>query len=522
MHPRYRRIIITGDVFRPFVFKEDPSFPLCHQQRNIRSLWSLLAPFASEISPIINLLCLDSKKSFLHDFEGFGHLNKSLSLYEWAAFYDDTSYFLPFTSQFSLIYSKTDLVLGFELPPCIRALLTSLGVDFINFQLHPVRFTPTRIFACSSNNLRISQLLHKVSISNDLFFDIAESLIKYYQNSKVAPNFNQHEKYTLFVDQLFGDASTIVNGKFSTISSEISSYQNICDSSQNVMYRPHPLAKNHDDLNADFLVSFGVKWISRSYNIYHLLSSPLLTSVLGLSSSVLHEAQFFNKESTYILPLTNHRKHLLYESCPVFPFFQHPQFWRSLLFDEYFPDNLLENMKNAALAESLAISYPLKPQILSCRQYLISNQKVTLSQPLAFSSLEKIKLPLSGSHKLMIRNSSIFLSFETSSLSKISSCNYLLIRLKGFMSNDKILGRVDLKSIELRMKSQSISLSIKSSSNCSDLDIYIPKSQISRIVKCFAIQFQRMSMAHFTLQIYPPDSLLPCLYLDNVILFASF
>ncbi|MFZ4545768.1 MAG: hypothetical protein ACOYOA_17095, partial [Saprospiraceae bacterium] len=87
-------------------------------------------------------------------------------------------------------------------------------------------------------------------------------------------------------------------------------------------YKPHPYEKNENAIS--FFKEIGFQ-ITES-NVYDLLSSNSLKTVMSLNSSVLHEAIFFKKSTVRL-----HQKDIYQNTVPVHKDFLSQKFWSTIL-----------------------------------------------------------------------------------------------------------------------------------------------------------------------------------------------
>lgn len=175
----------------------------------------------------------------------------------------------------SLLSRELDLTICFEGPMSWRH---QTRTRFIDVWCHPCRFMDDLVFGVRSNFLDLSQF----SISKEeMVFSanlVRASMIR-------EPSEPVDPGTTLVIGQTARDRSVIVDGAVKGLSDFA---DQIPDAS--VLFKPHP----HEDS--------GLFRNKTRTNIYKLLSLPQIDHVIGLSSSVLFEAQFFDKRITQFLP----------------------------------------------------------------------------------------------------------------------------------------------------------------------------------------------------------------------------
>lgn len=174
------------------------------------------------------------------------------------------------------------------------------------------------------------------------------------------------ENSALIIGQTRKDLSVEKDNKFLNITDYGEYLGTLCEKFDKVYYLPHPREKrNRESIN--FLKRYKNAETLKNVNVYTLLANENIKKVVAISSSVLYESQFFNKEYEYLYrPLYNIDEPYGENTfVSVYNEFFNATFWKELLEDFYTPKancldvnyfefckNKLRNLKNLYWAYS--------------------------------------------------------------------------------------------------------------------------------------------------------------------------
>lgn len=213
-------------------------------------------------------------------------------------------------SQESLNYlnqfiDETTLIIGYELSYQTRSLFSKLNVPFVDMWLHPVRFLDDVLFGMNSNINSINESIFKYNIEEDLMYLYADKIkIQTYKGwrrieAAVKPN------SALFVGQMLNDKSICSEGKMLSLLDFKEKFDELGRDYNKVYYSRHPYIKNGDEEIMSYINSCDFAEVT-DIPTYRLLSSNRIKKVASLSSSILSEAKYFNKEVDYFFkPVMN-------------------------------------------------------------------------------------------------------------------------------------------------------------------------------------------------------------------------
>lgn len=183
------------------------------------------------------------------------------------------------------------------------------------------------MFSLNSNNKNIQKQIEKYKISEKKIFKQA-SVVKD-QCSFFMPQMTIKLKKNsaLLLGQLFQDKSVIKNNSFLTLLDYKKELKELAIQYSKIYFLKHPLMSSKDfQIILDGLKDIANIQYIEKVNTYHLLSQTEIKAVIGLSSSVLKEAQYFGKKSIYLYkPVLNDNYIHIYKKIYT------SKFWNTIL-----------------------------------------------------------------------------------------------------------------------------------------------------------------------------------------------
>ncbi|EOW9471640.1 HAD family hydrolase [Vibrio cholerae] len=224
-----------------------------------------------------------------------------------------------------------DFLIGYEISPQTRIILNDLGIGFIDIWLHPIRYLDDILFAFNSNNDSIKRLLANESINEEIFYTYATkhkiSKYKGYKRKSIEIEPNS----AVFIGQTLNDKAIAKDGCMLSILDFKKELDLAIEKYSKVYYSRHPYVKSGDDKILSYLKEKGVKLTD--YSAYDLLCSDDVNFVFSISSSVVHEAKYFGKNTKFlykpIFELSNDIGFNNYSS--IFQRFSFSYFWSKVL-----------------------------------------------------------------------------------------------------------------------------------------------------------------------------------------------
>lgn len=222
------------------------------------------------------------------------------------------------------------LVIGYELSAPTREVLSRAGITYVDIWLHPVRYLDDVLFALKSNNSDIDSELHRFDTNEDVYYSYADRLrVQNYRGFRRA-KLDLHANSALFVGQTLYDKAISLNGKMLSLLDFKERFSTLCDEFDRVYYSRHPFVKSGDEEVLSFIKRFKNVEITDEPT-YFLLASDEIRKVVSISSSVVHEAKYFSKNTEfYFRPVINIGGGVNCYSS-IYQEFLFPSFWASVL-----------------------------------------------------------------------------------------------------------------------------------------------------------------------------------------------
>lgn len=334
--PSHSRIVITGDLLRPFPVEDGWEGATW---KNIRWLSALLRPLLPDTAPAPTTLAWDALMpagtGALFDTPAlYDALGEPLNLQSWARLAQRD------TAPDALVEALREplqgaLVIGYELPPVLLDAFRQLQLPVIDLILHPLRFLPDLVFAMRTNVPAFHQVLQGHALDpSEVTRQVGLIQAK---AAWMPPPEPMPPGTALLLGQVASDRAMVqADGRFARLEDHLGELHRLCAEHPLVLFKPHPYAA-HDP--AAHAVLQQLPCIVRtSANFYHLLAQPELDAVMALNSSGLVEARAFGRRAHQLVPFlydfdssqTPADGHL---GSPVAlsPAWTEPGFWRALL-----------------------------------------------------------------------------------------------------------------------------------------------------------------------------------------------
>lgn len=263
------KIFITGDLMRP---NPDGS---ANQLANINWLYALISRQLEKLTGIKpKKLLRESGRTDLGDWLKTEDINTPC----WHLDQVDLRMADP----------KKTLIIGFELPKNSKHQLRESGFKYIDVVIHPIRFLDDIVPALQTSGLPV--ISDKFLLTEGDFY-LHANLIKN-EVKRIFP-LDISENTALIIGQTKVDKSLfdIHKGFFSLLHFK-GEIEDICRRYSNVLFKPHPYQIDPEVMS--FMKKNKIK-ITNS-NVYGLLANDNVKSIYAISSSVLYEAKYFEKE----------------------------------------------------------------------------------------------------------------------------------------------------------------------------------------------------------------------------------
>lgn len=230
------------------------------------------------------------------------------------------------------VLSPKDTIIAYELSHQTRELLTGAGLTYIDFWLHPVRFHDDIFFAVSSNDQAIRQRLAAWRLDSRLLtlraMEIRLSLIR----GHIRQNKKPPDNSALFIGQTPYDKALMQEGRMLNLLHYRQEFEALSEQYDTVLYSRHPVVHSGDGDVLRYVKSLPFAQLVRTPS-YFLLAMEQVHGVYSISSSVVHEATYFGKETGYFFappfPVEDTPAATAYS--PIYGHFLTPQFWGGVL-----------------------------------------------------------------------------------------------------------------------------------------------------------------------------------------------
>jgi len=240
-------------------------------------------------------------------------------------------------TQESIDYLKTfiepgTLLLAYELSEDTRKIINKLGITYIDIWLHPVRYMEDIMFGFYSNHKTIYNNLSKYLLNDEYIYNQATLLkIQNYKGWK-RQNLKIQKNAGVFFGQTLEDKAIAKDGKFLTLLDFKQEIEEFAARHSTIYYIRHPYVKKGDEDILKYINSHPKIQVSR-HTSYPLIADDRVTEIMSISSSLVHEASYFNKTSSFlyksILNFDNNFEEEGY--ITIFQDFMSNKFWSEIL-----------------------------------------------------------------------------------------------------------------------------------------------------------------------------------------------
>lgn len=224
------------------------------------------------------------------------------------------------------------------MPKYLKEVVNKAGAYFLDIRISPLRFASDLYIAIQTNDPHLEQRIKNFEIKYEeiqLEASLVKASVRHLR--RYSPHNYEYNDSIIFLGQTPDDASLISceNNRFISLEDFSQKIESILNSEFNkncrLLYKPHPSAPP-DHLEKEIMLlrrNTGKDVQLCRENIYILLGSDDKCKFMGISSSALQEATFFDKES-YILykPICDLREYTQIR----FNDFISPYFWKHVLY----------------------------------------------------------------------------------------------------------------------------------------------------------------------------------------------
>lgn len=187
------------------------------------------------------------------------------------------------------------IVIGFELPDPLAAVIEASAGALLKLAIHPCRFMDDLLLLGDSSHPVFAEALARSALDQRELFWAAGLLSRQLKGSAVIPAGEKLDRLALLAGQMAMDRALVGKDGFLNLAQFSEEIERIASEHDLLLARPHPYAA-FDTASALELVKIpNLRFTSSS--VYALLASGRVATTLAISSSLLHEARYFGVEA---------------------------------------------------------------------------------------------------------------------------------------------------------------------------------------------------------------------------------
>ena len=276
---------------------------------------------------------LKNSKNELFSREHFYKLGNSKNIVSRYNSYNEKDFNESQINYLSEFFDNNTIVIGFELYKKFSSLISRFGCKIIDFAHHPFKLFDDLTFAIYTNDKNIYEQLSKYQIPKEKFIYYANYWKVFMEFNGIVKDEDIEENSCLFIGQTLLDKSVDKDGVFLNVTNYEQKLEELSKLYSKTYYLPHPGLGGKRKLIYDFIKNCPYIELLENRSTYGLLASNKISKVVGISTSVLYEAQYFNKEIEYLYkPLFNVDVPFEEHSyISIFEDYWNPKFWADIL-----------------------------------------------------------------------------------------------------------------------------------------------------------------------------------------------
>jgi hypothetical protein len=198
-------------------------------------------------------------------------------------------------------------VLGFEMPPWLERACDQHGVSYLEMRASPLRFGRDLYVAVRTNRDDVARRLHERRVTDDelrLEAGLLRANVQMHRRlleSEGRHVFEDLDGVLLFIGQAPYDASLLAEHGHPCRADDFA--DRIVDAcrGRRLMHKVHPFATQHADEQRGLLARItGQQPGACQQNAYQILSGDDAVTLIGISSGLLQEARWFDKDAVML------------------------------------------------------------------------------------------------------------------------------------------------------------------------------------------------------------------------------
>lgn len=299
MHVKFKNVVIMGDLIRPW---KNGDQSVSGAFRNIQWLCHLISHAIKSTGLPVYALDWNRHANNIEykRFDVARYYQKKgmeISVNNWSALSNSNQFCPELIAELSQ-HLDDSLVIGYEMSKMQIATLDQMGLSYIDLVLHPVRFAHDILHAARTNDPMIHEVLAKCHFDSSVIHEAAAELMA--KICRIPKTIKTPMDTAILLGQVWTDrAVSKPEGGFYKLDDYLHEISEIVNKHSAVIYKPHPYENVSGDKSQ---ICQAFKSISTTeLNYYMLLCQSSVTSVYGLNSSGLYEANYFGRAAKYMI-----------------------------------------------------------------------------------------------------------------------------------------------------------------------------------------------------------------------------
>lgn len=299
MSVKFKNVVIMGDLIRPW---KNGDQSVSGAFRNIQWLCHLISHAVKSTGLPVYALDWNRHANNIEykRFDVARYYQKKgmeISVSNWSALSNSNQYCPELIAELNH-HLNDSLVIGYEMSKMQIATLNQMGISYIDFVLHPVRFAQDILHAARTNDPVIHEVLAQCHFDSSVIHESAGELMA--KICRIPKTVKTPMDTAVLLGQVWTDrAVSKPEGGFYKLDDYLHEISKIVSNHAAVIYKPHPYENVSGDKSQ---ICQAFKSIATTdLNYYMLLCQPSVTSVYGLNSSGLYEANYFGRTAKYMI-----------------------------------------------------------------------------------------------------------------------------------------------------------------------------------------------------------------------------
>ena len=321
-----KRIIFTGD----FLYNTEK-----HNYRYFFWLFKILRPIIAsvlgkDVKMLFEIVNEDGEKFSREHFYKLGGITKIKESYNQ---YDTSTFNEEQIAYVKKFFDENTIVFGSEMYTPLSDFLSGLGCKVFDFAFHSYKLFDDLAFAVYTNDKNVYNQMLKYQVPQEKFYYYANYWKVFMEYNNMIPDDLLEDNSVLFIGQTLTDKSVEKDGVFLNIEHFENEIKELAKEYSKVYYIPHPYLYKNCKAHLEYVKKNPNIQLLNDVSTYSVLASDKIKKVIGISTSMLYEAQYFDKEVQYFFkPLFNIDVPFEQHSyISIFEDYWNPKFWADIL-----------------------------------------------------------------------------------------------------------------------------------------------------------------------------------------------